>query len=84
MNKTQQEPHPYQKDIDAVVREVQSGEITISTVKWRLEQALIWAEIEMRALEILEQRQAQQSHEVIRMLPVVSNPRVTQPLEEQS
>jgi hypothetical protein len=38
----------------------------------------------MRALEILEQRQAQQSHEVIRMLPVVSNPRVTQPLEEQS
>lgn len=47
--------HPLQKQIDEVVADVRSGEVTLSTVAWRLEQSLMSAEIEMQALAVLHQ-----------------------------
>jgi hypothetical protein len=47
--------HPLQKQIDAVVADVRSGECDLSTVQWRLQQAIMSAEIEIQALSILDQ-----------------------------
>lgn len=49
------EQHPLQKQIDQVVVDVRTGETDLSTVQWRLSQALMSAEIELQALAILDQ-----------------------------